>query len=515
MNVIVIACNGLNVGWLGPYGNPWIATPNLDRLAAEGVVFDNHYVANLRNRSTVLSSRATREAWWTGRLRFLGAEADPVLDSREQLPSLPERLSRGGVGTAWFSDATDLRDNGWSAPFDEIGWIRGAGYDPETPEWDPEYRGVVLDEEPGLILPDSKTFDHLDEEESAQRTALWTQRFQHAVLNRRHHRGDDDPSRTGVARTIARAEDWIRQRGSDDRSWLLWIDLHGINGPFQAPSTYRDRYLEPIAPPEPVDEESGGDDEAIDGEDSPERSFEVTPEELRAAQRIIDLPPGPIDDHLSDVEQLRLRRTIAELVTHIDDQIGRLMQSLRDLERLDDTLVIFTSDQGLPLGEHGLVRPEAAPILYEELTHTPLIIRMPGAESAGLRHQALVQPIDLMPTILQAFDLPAEPERHGNDLISLIHGRSTKFRDYACLSHDQTLAIRTPYWLLIVPTDPEQIELFAKPEDRWDQNSVLGDYIELAEHLELVLRRFVEAADEDGPLEPPLLREIARIARSH
>ena len=52
MNVIVIACNGLHLGFLGPYGNGWIETPNLDRLAAEGVVFDHHFPENLTTLPT-------------------------------------------------------------------------------------------------------------------------------------------------------------------------------------------------------------------------------------------------------------------------------------------------------------------------------------------------------------------------------------------------------------------------------------------------------------------------------
>ena len=47
MNVIVVVCNGLHLGFLGAYGNSWIETPNLDRLATEGVVFDHHFPENL------------------------------------------------------------------------------------------------------------------------------------------------------------------------------------------------------------------------------------------------------------------------------------------------------------------------------------------------------------------------------------------------------------------------------------------------------------------------------------
>ena len=63
MNVIVVACNSLHLGFLGPYGNGWIETPHLDRLAAEGVVFDHHFPENL-------TTLPTRRSWWTGRYGF-------------------------------------------------------------------------------------------------------------------------------------------------------------------------------------------------------------------------------------------------------------------------------------------------------------------------------------------------------------------------------------------------------------------------------------------------------------
>ena len=188
--------------------------------------------------------------------------------------------------------------------------------------------------------------------------------------------------------------------------------------------------------------------------------------------------------------------------------------------RLDDTLVIFTSDQGEPLGEHGFVR-RFRPWLYEELIHTPLIIRMPRRRHGGIRHQALVQTVDLLPTIVSALGLPpigkdAAP-MHGHDLLALIRGEQTKVRDFACLGMDVAeFAIRTHLWHLVVPVvepdpdEPRSPELFRKPEDRWDQNNVIEQNVEVADHLELTLRRFIEVIGRDGLDELPFLRDIAR-----
>ena len=77
-------------------------------------------------------------------------------------------------------------------------------------------------------------------------------------------------------------------------------------------------------------------------------------------------------------------------------------------------------------------------------------------------------------------------------------------------------AIRTHHWHLTVPVEvdpddpPRRAELYRKPEDRWDQDDVAEQYPEVAEHLELTLRRFVEAAGRDAIDEVPPLREVAR-----
>ena len=82
---------------------------------------------------------------------------------------------------------------------------------------------------------------------------------------------------------------------------------------------------------------------------------------------------------------------------------------------------------------------------------------------------------------------------HGHDLLPLIRGEVGKVRDYACLGMDLAeFAIRTHLWHLILPIeiDPEEprsAELYRKPEDRWDQNNVIEQHVEVAEHLELAL----------------------------
>jgi arylsulfatase A-like enzyme len=496
MNVIVVVCNSLHLGFLGAYGNAWIETPNLDRLAAEGVVFDHHFPENL-------TTLPTRRSWWTGRYGFADPEQGwTPLGPDERI--LPDLLWDRGVRSAFISDVPLLREAGmgYGRGFDEVIWIRGQGYDPLVPAGDPRARSVRIGDEPGLRLLPVEDPDH----------ELWKARWEQYLRNRAVLRSDVEEN-TGVARTVKSAIDWLerRARNSAAEPFVLWLDLFNPHGPWDAPQPFRDQYVT-VEPDEFEAGEEGDLVEAIAHEQEEEIQIEDVP-------ALIDVPAGVVGDVLSEAELFRLRRTYAGCVTLVDRWLGVLFDALRRLGRMDDSLLIFTSDQGEPLGEHGIIR-RFRPWLYEELIHTPLIIRMPRGGFGGVRHQAIVQTVDLLPTIISALGKkpPAEdsPPIHGRDLMPLIRGECTKVRDYACLGMDVAeFAIRTHLWHLIVPVEidpdePRSLELYRKPEDRWDQNNVIDQHPDVAEHLELTLRRFVETTRRDEVEELPKLQDIAR-----
>jgi arylsulfatase A-like enzyme len=492
MNVIVVVCNSLHLGFLGPYGNSWIETPHLDRLAAEGVVFDYHFPENL-------TTLPTRRSWWTGRYGFPDPEQGwtPL---RPDEPILPDLLWNQGVRSALIADVPLLRDagQGYGRGFDDVIWVRGQGYDPYITPGHPRARKVRIQDEPGLRLPPEDDPDF----------GLWKKRWEQFLRNRAVLRTDVEEN-TGVARTVRAAIDWLERRGDERDPFVLWLDLFSPHGPWDPPQPYRDQY----ATAEPDEFEAGDEGDLIEQEDGADLSLEE-------AAVLIDVPAGAVGDVIDEAELLRLRRTYAGTVTLVDRWLGELFATLKRLGRMDDTLLVFTSDQGEPLGEHGYVR-RFRPWLYEELIHTPMIVRMPGGKFGGKRHQALVQTVDLLPTILSALDLPPSDQVHGHDLLPLIRGELSKVRDYACLGMDvEECAIRTHLWHLIVPveTDPDdpprRPELYRKPEDRWDQNDVIERHPEVAEHLELTLRRFVEAIGRDALDRLPFLRDVARFSPS-
>jgi arylsulfatase A-like enzyme len=214
----------------------------------------------------------------------------------------------------------------------------------------------------------------------------------------------------------------------------------------------------------------------------------------------------------------RLQNTYAAAVSYFDNQVGQLLEELQERGLFDQAMVCFTADSSLALGEHGLVG-DSSPWPYEEVIHLPLIVRLPGAAQAGRRVFGLTQPVDLFPTILNAFGLPVPEPVHGKSLWPLLGGKAEQVRPYACagwwVGQAVVGALRTPQWGLVLPlvSDAEVPaggpRLFVKPDDRWEVNNVVQHHLELADHLEQTFRAFVEAAQRPGSLQPPDLRDVA------
>ncbi|HZT81922.1 MAG TPA: sulfatase-like hydrolase/transferase [Gemmataceae bacterium] len=276
--------------------------------------------------------------------------------------------------------------------------------------------------------------------------------------------------------------------------WLLWIDLAGLLPPWEVPAELLDAYFHP---------QEAGEDEA-------DEDLEV--EEL---EPLPNPPVGPLASP-ADETFLRIQRTCAAAVTHLDAAVGDLWREWRQRGLHDEALLLLTSDHGQALGEHGIVGPYR-PWLHDELIHLPLILRMPGAAEAGRRVFALTQPVDVMPTLLDAFGVPP-PAPHGHSLLPLARGEVEKIRPYACsglrCGEAAEWALRTPEWAFLLPVRPHpddgarQPQLYVKPDDRWEVNNVVQHHLDLADHLERVLRAFVGATGQPGPLQAPELPDV-------
>jgi arylsulfatase A-like enzyme len=470
MRVIVFALHGCPAGWLGAYGNDWVGTPNLDRLAAEGVTFDRHI-------SDCPEPGAAQRAWLGGEEpnpptpfpgREGGENADPsptppprgeglqTEDRSLAPPSLPGK----GVGGLGSSTHTIL--------------VRANHPDTDVPDW--FYAG-------------------------------WDE-----VFDARPKAEDTSP-----LEELLRTFPAILNRLADKPDFLLWIETDRLIPPWDVQQDVFEAYLADIEDEEPAieeseeepdedaeddegemeDEDTDEDVEYVDGEEEeePELPDAAIPEE-EPVTPFADPPTGPFDR--SDLDAWDwLHRTFAAVMTKFDAELGRLFDDLRE-HKLDQSAAwLVTSDFGYPLGEHGQVGLHR-PWLHEELVHLPLILRLPGAEQAGRRVAGFTQPPDMFPTLLALLGVSPPAEGSGFNLLPLARGEGESAREFAVttleLGDAAEIALRTHEYALLVPTRiPEgdslrEPLLYEKPDDRWEVNDLRPRNIERADELEAKLR---------------------------
>lgn len=155
---------------------------------------------------------------------------------------------------------------------------------------------------------------------------------------------------------------------------------------------------------------------------------------------------------LSDNDFRGIQAAYYTSLSFTDAQIGRLLQALDENELDKNTLVVFLSDNGYMLGQHGLVEKNC---FYEPAVRVPLIMRWPGHLPQGKRVSELVELVDLFPTICSLLKVPRPPVLHGVDLVPLIEGkpgaehREVVFSEY---TENEEAMVRSNRYKLIVGT---------------------------------------------------------------
>lgn len=138
--------------------------------------------------------------------------------------------------------------------------------------------------------------------------------------------------------------------------------------------------------------------------------------------------PSPLDRPLTEAQQRELKHGYYASVSFIDAQVGRLLSELDRLGLAKNTIVVLWSDHGWKLGEHNGWCKQTN---YEIDTRAPLMIRMPGARANGKPCNALVEFVDLYPTLCELAALPVPTGLAGKSLVPLLTGAATTVKDAA------------------------------------------------------------------------------------
>ena len=299
----------------------------------------------------------------SGRLNFFHRSWGPLEPFDHSFPVL---LRKSGVYTHLISDHYHyFEDGGWSYHNRYSSWeyVRGQ----EGDKW------KAMVKPPLQRLRDTYHPIQFDENRDS---------FRHqAMLNREHIVEEHDfPS----VRCIDLALDFLATNGSED-NWLLQVETFDPHEPFHAPARFREAFPTEYAGP------------VLDWP----RYREVTerPEEIA-----------------------ELRANYAALVSLCDEQLGRLLNHFDEHDLWRSTAIVLTTDHGFLLGEHDLWGKTRLPC-YNEVAHIPLMVHHPDFAAQGGQHRAaLTQTIDLMPTLLDLFEVQAPPEVRGRSLRGLLAG---------------------------------------------------------------------------------------------
>jgi arylsulfatase A-like enzyme len=345
-------------------------TPNLQALAARGARFDRCYAPN-----PICSP--TRASLFTGLLPHAHGVDDvthavtpPRATLRDDVPFWPRELRSAGYRTGYFGKWHVERSDALDA----------FGFDTYATEL--HLVNVPVERRP---LRSSCTLRH-----RGYRDFLLC-----GVT-------DERASATREHALIGRGIEFLRDAARDpERPWALVIATEAPHDPFVAPAEVRDRYRSAdLAPP------ANGADPLHD-----------RPALYRRLQRVWD--------RLTPEDAREAVACYLALCSHLDDEVGRLLEELERSGQGRETVVVYTSDHGELLGAHGLWLKGVPP--FEEVYRVPLVIAGPGVEP-GVRHDEPVSLVDLAPTLLRLTlgDGVAAPG-HGRDLTPILRGQGAPF----------------------------------------------------------------------------------------
>jgi len=230
----------------------------------------------------------------------------------------------------------------------------------------------------------------------------------------------------------------------------------------------------------------------------------------------IELPPNfmpvhPFDNgHLGVRDEMlagfprtesEVRRHIAEyygIITHMDHELGRILDALEASGEMDNTLIVFAGDNGLAVGQHGLVGKQS---LYEHSVRVPMIMAGPGVP-AGQQRDALCYTIDIYPTVCELLGLEVPGTVEGRSLVPQLNDPSAKGRDVLHLAYMHLMRGVTDgaHKLIEYVVDGHRrTQFFDLANDPWETRDVAADgaYAQVLERLRAEVARWRDEMGDD------------------
>ncbi|WP_297087746.1 sulfatase [uncultured Draconibacterium sp.] len=449
-NILFIMSDDHAYQAISAYGCGLNETPNIDRIADEGALFTRACVTN----SICAPSRAVL---LTGKHSFINGKVDNVQPFDWNQPNFPKLMQANGYQTAMIGK---IHLDGEPQGFDFSMVLRGQGhyYNPEfmvngSGKWE-QIEGYCTD-----IITDSM-LDWLKNKRDPNKPfcALYHQKAPHRnwkpaqeYLNLYDNKTFDPP---------ANYFDDYEGRGSAAKEQEMQIDGHARWG--------HDFKL------------------LIDPDGNP-TGFENELKRFNEQQRKDWLAAYTPKNDAMKAQQLegkelgkwkfnRYIKDYLRTIKSVDDGVGEVLDYLKEAGLEENTIVVYTSDQGFYLGEHGWFDKR---FMYEESFRTPLLVRFPKEIQPGTKINKLVQNLDFAPTFLDYAGITAPEEMQGESFRDLVSGKNSEWRDavyYTYYEYPSVHMVKRHYG---VATERYKLMHFYYDIDEWEMYDLETDPSEM------------------------------------
>lgn len=484
-NFLIFVTDQHRADWLSCMGNNILNTPNIDRIARQGVLFEKAYC----NTPLCMPSRATM---WTGLPSSVHSARTNGVDLDHKYPVLPEIMHDQGYHTV---SVGKIHLKAWHMS-PERGNQNITEYDPKLlPECETVWNEKKCSKLPEGMWGLDKThflgghgnycfgeyMQWLEEEHPEAFKALRTKDSSQKNTGKEDNYYSTLPANLHYNEWIARHTIEELEKCPKEKPFFMWCSFPDPHFPFGPPAPYCNSFS-PQDMPDP-----------IAWDDNREKMNELYHAEyyLERGEESIDGGPCPYS-----LEQVKETKALAwGMVRHVDDCVGKVMEYLEQSDKKENTVIVFLSDHGELMGDHGMYCK--GPFHYEGLLRIPMMMAWPGHLPEGKREQGLVSLLDFMPTILElaGIDYPEGAVKAwegpyagkklypgsplpGKSLVSLMCGREPGGSDSILVEDDDDIrqvflrTLITQEYKITVYSERTYGELFDLKNDPEEQNNV-------------------------------------------
>ena len=428
-NIILIITDQQRYDTINALGFPYMDTPNLDRLVNEGITFTNCHI-------TAPSCAPSRASLFTGYYpHTTGILKNGDTWRRSWVEQLNESgyycVNIGKMHTAPFETPLGFHERYVVENKDR--YLEGRYY---FDEWDKGLRAR------GLIKQQRELYRQRDDYAEALGAFDW-----------------ELPEETHPDMFVGdMASWWVETKPQPDGPLFLQVGFPGPHPPYDPTPRYAAPYLERELPTPVVTEED------LASQPPPFKAMQTHNEKVDHDSVVHQIIAPPEQRH-------RQRAYYYANMTMIDEKVGQLLQSLEERGYLDNAVVIFTSDHGDALGDHGHSQKWT---MYDIITRMPLIVWAPGRFEGGRKLDGLCQLMDIGPAILELAEVPIPESLEAESLLPAFEGEPWSGREYVFAEHSRDgilqetefmTMIRSHDWKLVHFLDEPFGQLFNLAED--------------------------------------------------